>query len=48
MSPIALTINGKAQNVDADPVLVQYIGGNFVTIFPAAVALAEALWPMNA
>jgi branched-chain amino acid transport system substrate-binding protein len=36
------------QNVDADPVLVQYIGGNFVTIFPAAVALAEALWPMNA
>jgi branched-chain amino acid transport system substrate-binding protein len=36
------------QNIDADPVLVQYIGGTFVTIFPAAVALAEALWPMNA
>jgi len=35
------------QNVDADPVLVQYIGGTFVTIFPAAVALAEPLWPMN-
>jgi len=36
------------QNVDADPVLVQYINGSFVTISPAAVALAEALWPMNA
>ncbi|WP_426434632.1 ABC transporter substrate-binding protein [Bradyrhizobium genosp. P] len=36
------------QNVDADPVLVQYVNGSFVTIFPAAVALAEALWPMNA
>lgn len=36
------------QNVDADPVLVQYINGAFVTIFPAAVALAEARWPMNA
>ncbi len=35
------------QNVDADPVLVQYIGGTFVTIFPAAVALSEPLWPMN-
>jgi branched-chain amino acid transport system substrate-binding protein len=35
------------QNVDADPVLVQYVGGTFVTIFPAAVALAEPLWPMN-
>ena len=36
------------QNIDADPVLVQYIGGTFVTIFPAALALAEPLWPMNA
>jgi branched-chain amino acid transport system substrate-binding protein len=36
------------QNIDADPVLVQYIGGTFITIFPAAVALAEPLWPMNA
>jgi branched-chain amino acid transport system substrate-binding protein len=35
------------QNVDADPVLIQYVGGTFVTIFPAAVALAEPLWPMN-
>ena len=36
------------QNVDADPVLIQYIGGKFVTVFPAAVAVAEPLWPMNA
>ncbi|MEW6642213.1 MAG: ABC transporter substrate-binding protein [Pseudomonadota bacterium] len=36
------------QNTDADPVLIQYIGGKFVTIFPTAVAIAEPLWPMNA
>jgi branched-chain amino acid transport system substrate-binding protein len=36
------------QNVDADPVLIQYIGGKFVTIYPAAVAVADPLWPMNA
>jgi branched-chain amino acid transport system substrate-binding protein len=35
------------QNINADPVLVQYIGGTFVTIFPTAVALSEPLWPMN-
>lgn len=36
------------QNVDADPVLIQYIGGKFATIYPAAAAVAEPLWPMNA
>ncbi len=36
------------QNNDADPVMLQYIGGKFVTIFPAAVAAAEARWPMSA
>jgi branched-chain amino acid transport system substrate-binding protein len=36
------------QNIDADPVLIQYIGGKFVTIYPASVAVAEPLWPMNA
>ncbi len=36
------------QNADADPVLIQYIGGKFVTIFPSSVAVAEPLWPMNA
>jgi branched-chain amino acid transport system substrate-binding protein len=35
------------QNADADPVLVQYVGGTFVTIFPTAVAMAEPVWPMN-
>lgn len=36
------------QNADADPVLIQYIGGKFVTVYPAAVAVSEPLWPMNA
>jgi branched-chain amino acid transport system substrate-binding protein len=35
------------QNPDANPVLLQYVEGRFVTIFPAAVAVADALWPMN-
>jgi branched-chain amino acid transport system substrate-binding protein len=35
------------QNNDADPVLVQYIQGRFVTIFPVQAAIAEPIWPMN-
>src|ERR1700751_4228269 len=35
------------QNNDADPVLLQYVGGKFVTIFPAQAAIAEAVWPMK-
>lgn len=35
------------QNNDADPVLLQYVGGKFVTIFPAQAAVAEAIWPMK-
>ena len=35
------------QNVYADPVLLQYVGGNFVTIFPEQVAVKAAKWPMN-
>ena len=35
------------QNNDADPVLLQYIGGKFVTISPAQAAVAEAVWPMK-
>ncbi|MCG2641879.1 MULTISPECIES: ABC transporter substrate-binding protein [Bradyrhizobium] len=35
------------QNNDADPVLLQYLGGKFVTIFPAQAAVAEAVWPMK-
>jgi branched-chain amino acid transport system substrate-binding protein len=35
------------QNNDADPVLLQYVRGRFVTIFPQQAALAEPIWPMN-
>ena len=35
------------QNNDADPVLLQYVGGKFVTIFPTQAAIAEATWPMK-
>jgi branched-chain amino acid transport system substrate-binding protein len=35
------------QNNDADPVLLQYIGGKFVTIFPPQAAIAEVVWPMK-
>jgi branched-chain amino acid transport system substrate-binding protein len=34
------------QNNDADPVLLQYLGGKFVTVAPQEVAVAEAVWPM--
>jgi branched-chain amino acid transport system substrate-binding protein len=35
------------QNNDADPVLLQYVGGKFVTVFPPQAAVAEAIWPMK-
>jgi branched-chain amino acid transport system substrate-binding protein len=35
------------QNNDADPVLLQYVGKKFVTIFPSQAAVAEAIWPMK-
>jgi branched-chain amino acid transport system substrate-binding protein len=35
------------QNNDADPVLVQYVGGKFVTIFPQQAAVVDAVWPMK-
>jgi branched-chain amino acid transport system substrate-binding protein len=35
------------QNNDADPVLLQWTGSKFVTIFPAQAAIAEAVWPMT-
>lgn len=38
--------DAMGQNEDADPVLLQYLGGKFVTIAPAQVAVAEAVWPM--
>jgi branched-chain amino acid transport system substrate-binding protein len=36
------------QNDNADPVLLQYAGDSkFTTIFPEAVAVSDAVWPMN-
>src|ERR1700722_4527989 len=35
------------QNNDADPVLLQYVGKKFVTIFPPQAAVADAIWPMK-
>lgn len=35
------------QNNDADPVLLQYVGGKFVTVFPSQAAVADAIWPMK-
>lgn len=39
--------DAMGQNNDADPVLLQYTGGQFVTIFPPQAAVAEATWPMK-
>src|SRR5271154_857580 len=35
------------QNNDAEPVLLQYVGGKFVTIYPLQAAIAEAIWPLK-
>ena len=35
------------QNNDCDPVLLQYVGKKFVTVFPAQAAIAEPVWPMK-
>ena len=35
------------QNRDADPVLLQYQSGKFITVYPTDVAVATAQWPMN-
>ena len=39
--------DAQGQNEDADPVLLQYVGKKFVTIFPPQAAVAEAVWPMK-
>lgn len=36
----------QGQNTFADPVLLQYVGGKFVTIFPEQAKVADAIWPM--
>jgi branched-chain amino acid transport system substrate-binding protein len=35
------------QNNDADPILLQYVNGKLITIYPFAAAAAEPVWPMN-
>ena len=35
------------QNYDADPVLIQYEKGSWITVFPERAAVAAAQWPMN-
>jgi branched-chain amino acid transport system substrate-binding protein len=42
-----IKFDDMGQNNDADPVLLQYVGGKFVTIFPPQAAVAEATWPMK-
>src|ERR1700689_2141549 len=42
-----IKFDDAGQNNDADPVLLQYVGGKFVTIFPPQAAIAEAIWPMK-
>ncbi|MCQ4160367.1 ABC transporter substrate-binding protein [Roseomonas sp. GC11] len=42
-----IRFGADGQNTSADPVLVQYVGGKWVTIFPEAAAIAAPVWPMN-
>ncbi|KJC59832.1 amino acid ABC transporter substrate-binding protein [Bradyrhizobium sp. LTSPM299] len=42
-----IKFDDMGQNNDADPVLLQYVGGKFVTISPPQAAIAEAIWPMK-
>lgn len=39
--------DSQGQNPDADGLLIQYVGGSWVTVFPRTVAGAEPIWPMN-
>ena len=39
--------DSMGQNEFADPVLLQYVGKKFVTIFPKQAAIADAMWPMK-
>ena len=38
--------DASGQNNDADPVLLQWTGDRFVTVFPEQAAVAAATWPM--
>jgi branched-chain amino acid transport system substrate-binding protein len=39
--------DATGQNNDCDPVLLQYVGKKFVTVFPEQAAIAKPLWPMK-
>jgi branched-chain amino acid transport system substrate-binding protein len=39
--------DAQGQNLDCDPVLLQWVHGKFVTIYPPQAAVAEVIWPMN-
>ena len=43
----SIRFDATGQNPDCDPVLLQYVGKKFVTIFPEAGAIAKPLWPMK-
>lgn len=43
----AVRFGADGQNVLCDPVLIQYLGGKFVTVYPTGLALQTAKWPMN-
>jgi len=43
----SIRFDATGQNPDCDPVLLQYVGKKFVTIFPDAGAIAKPLWPMK-
>ncbi|MFG1270725.1 ABC transporter substrate-binding protein [Xanthobacter versatilis] len=42
-----ITFDAEGQNPDAYPVLLQYDGERLITVFPADVAVAPPIWPMN-
>jgi branched-chain amino acid transport system substrate-binding protein len=42
-----VAFGADGQNTDSDPVLIQYVGGKWATVFPKAVAVADAKWPMG-
>jgi len=42
-----IKFDDMGQNNFANPVLLQYNGGKFVTIYPPQAAIAEAIWPMK-
>ncbi len=42
-----IKFGADGQNLDSDPVLLQWTGEKFVTIFPTQAAIADPKWPMN-